>query len=94
MVAIGRALMSGPRLLLLDEPTLGLSPLLVKETAKIIKMINARSKVGILLVEQNARMALSLAESGYVLETGVVTLADDARNLMTDEHVKKAYLGG
>jgi branched-chain amino acid transport system ATP-binding protein len=94
MVAIGRALMSGPRLLLLDEPTLGLSPLLVKETAKIIKMINTRSKVGILLVEQNARMALSLAERGYVLETGVVALADDAKNLMTDEHVKKAYLGG
>lgn len=94
MLAIGRALMGAPSLMLLDEPTMGLSPLLVREVEKIIRNINNEEKVTILLVEQNARVALTLAEKGYVLETGTITIADDTRNLINNEKVKKAYLGG
>jgi branched-chain amino acid transport system ATP-binding protein len=93
MLAIGRALMSRPRLLLLDEPSLGLAPLLVREIFRTILEIN-RGGVTVLLVEQNAHMALSIAGRGYVLETGRVQLEDQAARLLQNEDVKKAYLGG
>ncbi len=93
MLSIGRALMSKPTLLLMDEPSLGLSPLMVTEIANIIVDIN-KGGVSIVLVEQNARLALSLAHKGYVLETGNVVLEGDAQELIDNEHVKKAYLGG
>jgi branched-chain amino acid transport system ATP-binding protein len=93
MLAIGRALMSRPRLLLLDEPSLGLAPLLVREIFRTIREINQRG-VTVLLVEQNAHMALSVARRGYVLETGRVRFHDDARTLLENEDVKRAYLGG
>jgi len=93
MLAIGRALMSQPSLLLLDEPSLGLAPLMVKEVGRIIVEINRR-RVGIILVEQNAQMALRLAYRGYVLETGSIALEGQATELIDNEHVRKAYLGG
>ena len=93
MLAIGRALMSQPTLLLLDEPSLGLAPLMVREVGRIIGEINQR-QVGIILVEQNARMALRIAHKGYVLETGSIVLQGPASDLIDNEHVKKAYLGG
>ncbi len=93
MLAIGRALMARPRLLLLDEPSLGLAPLLVREIFRTIREINGRG-VTVLLVEQNAHMALSIAARGYVLETGRVTLEDAAARLLQNEAVQKAYLGG
>ena len=93
MLAIGRGLMSQPRLLLLDEPSIGLAPLLVKEIFSIIKEINA-SGTTILLVEQNANMALSIAHQAYVLETGRIILSGPAKELMESEEVRKAYLGG
>ena len=93
MLAISRALMSNPELLLLDEPSLGLVPLMVREVGRIIQDIN-HQKVGIILVEQNAQMALRLAEKGYVLERGSIILEGDASALLNNEHVKKAYLGG
>jgi branched-chain amino acid transport system ATP-binding protein len=93
MLAMGRALMSRPRLLLLDEPSMGLAPLLVKEIFSIIKEINA-SGTTILLVEQNANMALSIAQKAYVLETGRITLSGTAQELSESEAVRKAYLGG
>ena len=93
MLAIGRALMSRPRLLLLDEPSLGLAPLLVREIFRTILEIN-RGGVTVLLVEQNAHMALSIARRGYVLETGHVRLEDEAARLLQNEDVKRAYLGG
>jgi branched-chain amino acid transport system ATP-binding protein len=93
MLAIGRALMSRPRLLLLDEPSLGLAPLLVREIFRTILEIN-RGGVTVLLVEQNAHMALSIAGRGYVLETGRVQFEDAAPRLLQNEDVKKAYLGG
>jgi branched-chain amino acid transport system ATP-binding protein len=93
MLAIGRALMSRPRLLLLDEPSLGLAPLLVREIFRTIEEIN-RQGVTILLVEQNAHMALGIARRGYVLETGSVRLEDEAKALLVNEEVRRAYLGG
>lgn len=93
MLAMGRALMSRPRLLLLDEPSMGLAPLLVKEIFSIIKEINA-SGTTVLLVEQNAHMALSIAHQAYVLETGRITLSGDAKELAESEAIRKAYLGG
>ncbi len=93
MLAIGRSLMSRPRLLLLDEPSLGLAPLLVREIFRTILEINRRG-VTVLLVEQNAHMALSIAGRGYVLETGRVQLEGQAARLLQNEDVKKAYLGG
>lgn len=93
MLAMGRALMSRPRLLLLDEPSMGLAPLLVKEIFNIIKEIN-ESGTTVLLVEQNANMALSIADKAYVLETGRIALAGTAQELVSSEAVRKAYLGG
>ncbi len=93
MLAIGRALMANPQLLLMDEPSMGLAPLLVKEIFEIIKDINARGTT-ILLVEQNANMALSIADKAYVIETGEIVLQGTAQELMNSEQVKKAYLGG
>jgi branched-chain amino acid transport system ATP-binding protein len=93
MLAIGRALMSRPKLLLMDEPSMGLAPLLVKEIFAIIKDINAAGTT-ILLVEQNAHLALSVAHKAYVLETGRITLHGEAKELAASDHVKKAYLGG
>jgi len=92
MCAIGRGLMARPRLLLLDEPSLGLAPVLVQEVFRTIVEIN-RQGVTILLNEQNARQALAIAHQGYVLETGKVVLAGEARSLLHDEQVKRAYLG-
>ncbi len=92
MLTIGRALMSRPRLLMLDEPSLGLAPLLVKTIFDVIREINQRG-VTILLVEQNARAALKIAHRGYVLETGRVVLSGPAQELLQDERVRKAYLG-
>ena len=93
MLAMGRALMSRPRLLLLDEPSMGLAPLLVKEIFNIIKEIN-ESGTTVLLVEQNANMALSIADKAYVLETGRIALAGTAQELASSEAVRKAYWGG
>ena len=93
MLAMGRALMSRPRLLLLDEPSMGLAPLLIKEIFSIIVDIN-KAGTTILLVEQNANMALSIANRAYVLETGRITLAGSAKDLAASEEVRKAYLGG
>ncbi|WP_026329335.1 ABC transporter ATP-binding protein [Propionispira raffinosivorans] len=93
MLAMGRALMSRPRLLLLDEPSMGLAPLLIKEIFSIIQDIN-KTGTTILLVEQNANMALSIANRAYVLETGRITLAGAAKDLAASEAVRKAYLGG
>lgn len=92
MLAMGRALMSHPKLILMDEPSMGLSPILVEEIFKIIRDISA-SGTTVLLVEQNAKKALSIADRAYVLETGNITLSGDAKELMNDESVKKAYLG-
>lgn len=93
MLAIGRALMARPELLLMDEPSMGLAPLLVKEIFSIIKDINDRGTT-ILLVEQNAHMALSIADRAYVIETGEIVLQGAAAELLESEEVKKAYLGG
>ena len=93
MLAIGRALMARPQLMLMDEPSMGLAPLLVKEIFEIIKDINEKGTT-ILLVEQNAHMALSIAHKAYVIETGEIVLEGEAQTLMHSEEVKKAYLGG
>jgi len=93
MLAMGRALMSRPKLLMLDEPSMGLAPLLVEQIFEIIKELNAAG-VTILLVEQNANMALAVAHRGYVLETGRIVTADNAAALLQDDAVRKAYLGG
>ena len=92
MVAVARALMSNPKVVLMDEPSLGLSPLMVNEVARIITQINATG-VTIVLVEQNARMALRLAHAAYVLEVGRIALEGDAATIAKDEYVTKAYLG-
>ena len=93
MLAISRALMARPKLLLLDEPSLGLAPMIVTRIFEIIREINQQGTT-ILLVEQNANMALHVAHRGYVLETGRIVLKDTARNLISNEQVKKSYLGG
>ncbi|MFC2046541.1 ABC transporter ATP-binding protein [Chloroflexota bacterium] len=93
MLAVARALMARPRLLLMDEPSLGLAPLLVAEVARIIREIN-EGGISIILVEQNARMALNLASRAYILEVGRITLEGDAKELVHDDRVKQAYLGG
>ena len=93
MLAMGRALMSRPKLLLLDEPSMGLAPLLIREIFSIIVDIN-KTGTTVLLVEQNANMALSIANRAYVLETGRITLSGDAKKLAASEEIRKAYLGG
>ena len=92
MLAMGRALMSNPKIILMDEPSMGLSPLLVSEIFEIIKEVSKDGKT-VLLVEQNAKKALSIADRAYVLETGNITLSGDAKELMNNDKIKKAYLG-
>ena len=92
MLAMGRALMSQPRLLLMDEPSMGLAPALVEQNFEIIREVNATG-VAVLVVEQNANMALSIADRGYVLQTGVIALADKADALLASDDLKRAYLG-
>jgi branched-chain amino acid transport system ATP-binding protein len=92
MLAIGRAMMSGPKLLMLDEPSMGLAPILVQEIMKIIKQINQEEGTTVLLVEQNAKSALKLAHTGYVMETGQITINDSAEKLREDSRIIKAYL--
>jgi branched-chain amino acid transport system ATP-binding protein len=94
MVVISRALMAKPKLLLLDEPSLGLSPIMVKRIAEAITTINKTDNVSVILVEQNARMALRISNKGYVLETGKVALEDMSKNLINNDHVRRFYLGG
>jgi branched-chain amino acid transport system ATP-binding protein len=93
MLAISRALMARPRLLLLDEPSLGLAPLVVRQIFEIIAKINRENNTTIFLVEQNANLALQVAHRGYVMETGRITLSDSAAHLLANEDVKRAYLG-
>ncbi len=92
MLAVGRALMSRPNIILMDEPSMGLSPLLVKDIFNIIKEVHKQG-ITVLLVEQNAKMALSIADRAYVLETGHISMSGEAKELLNDEKVKKAYLG-
>ncbi len=93
-LALVRALIAKPKLLLLDEPSLGLSPKLVKEVGETITMINKVEKISIILVEQNARMALKISDRGFVLETGTVALQDDSKNMINNDYVRRIYLGG
>jgi len=93
MLAISRALMAKPRLLLLDEPSLGLAPIIVQQIMEIIKKVNTENKTTIFLVEQNANLALKIADRGYVMETGRITMKDSAKSLRENEQVRKAYLG-
>ena len=93
MLAIGRAIMSRPEILILDEPSMGLAPLLVKEIFEIIKDLNKNNGTTILLVEQNAKMALGIADRAYVLETGKIIKSGIASELLNDDVVRKAYLG-
>ena len=94
MVVVGRALMARPRLLLLDEPSLGLAPMVVREIARLISDVNREEKVSVILVEQNSRMALKVSQYAYVLETGRIGLEGPSPELMHNDHIKKLYLGG
>ncbi len=93
MLAISRALMARPKLLLLDEPSLGLAPIVVKQIFEIIRKINTENNTTVFLVEQNANLALRLADRGYVMENGRIVLEDSSENLLSNEEVRKAYLG-
>ncbi|MBF0468444.1 MAG: ABC transporter ATP-binding protein [Desulfamplus sp.] len=93
MLAISRAIMTRPRLLLLDEPSLGLAPIITRQIFDIIKKINKENNTTIFLVEQNANLALHVADRGYVMENGAITMTDTGKNLLANEDVKKAYLG-
>ena len=92
MLAVGRALMAKPKVIMMDEPSLGLAPLVVRDIFSIIRTIN-ESGITVLLVEQNANMALKIAHQGFVLETGVITMTGTGEELLKDERVKEAYLG-
>ena len=92
MLAMGRALMSRPKLLLMDEPSMGLAPILVENNFELIKQVNQQGTT-VFMVEQNANMALSIADRGYVVQTGRIVLADNAQNLLDNEQLRKAYLG-
>jgi branched-chain amino acid transport system ATP-binding protein len=92
MLAMARAMMSRPKLLLLDEPSMGLSPLMVEKIFEVVRSVAAQ-KIPMLLVEQNAKAALNIADRGYVLETGNITLEDDAKKLLDNPEIRKAYLG-
>lgn len=92
MLAVGRALMAKPKMIMLDEPSLGLAPLVVRDIFEIIKTIN-KNGVTVLLVEQNANMALKVADRAYVLETGSITMTGTGEELLADESIKEAYLG-
>jgi branched-chain amino acid transport system ATP-binding protein len=94
MVVVGRALMARPRLLLLDEPSLGLAPMVVREIARLVTEVNREEKVSVILVEQNSRMALKVSQYAYVLETGKVGLEGASADLMHNDHIRKLYLGG
>lgn len=94
MVAVGRALMARPKLLLLDEPSLGLAPMIVREIAKLIAQVNREDGVSVILVEQNSRMALKVSRRAYVLETGRIGLAGPSAELADNDHVRRLYLGG
>jgi branched-chain amino acid transport system ATP-binding protein len=94
MLAIARALLAKPAILLLDEPSLGLAPIVIQEIARTIRSINTQERVSIVLVEQNANMALSLASKGYVLEVGKIFLEGKPKDLLGNDYIKKAYLGG
>ncbi len=93
MLAIGRALMAQPKLLLLDEPSMGLAPLVVQEIFRVIENLSRERRTTILLVEQNARAALKIANRGYVIETGKIILEGDAAELLENKEVQRAYLG-
>jgi branched-chain amino acid transport system ATP-binding protein len=94
MVVVGRALMARPKLLLLDEPSLGLAPMVVHEIARLVMEVNREDKVSVILVEQNSRMALKVSRRAYVLETGRVGLAGPSAELAADDHIRRLYLGG
>ena len=94
MVVVGRALMARPRLLLLDEPSLGLAPMIVREIARLVTQVNQEENVSVILVEQNSRMALKVSQYGYVLETGKIGLEGPSADLMHNDHIMKLYLGG
>ena len=94
MLAVGRCIMADPQLILMDEPSLGLAPIIVKEIAEIITILNKVEKVSIILVEQNSKMALKISDRAYILELGKIALEDKAKNLINNEQVKKLYLGG
>ncbi len=93
MLAMSRALMARPKLLLLDEPSMGLAPLIIKQIFEIVKKINKEHNTTIFLVEQNANQALHIADRGYVIENGVITISDSAENLLQNQDIQKAYLG-
>lgn len=93
-LALARALMARPKLLLLDEPSLGLAPKLVKEVGKMIKALNDEEKISIILVEQNAKMALNISDRGFLLENGNIMLQDESKNLINNDYVRRIYLGG
>jgi len=94
MLAVARCMMADPQLILMDEPSLGLAPIIVKEIAEIITILNKVEKVSIILVEQNSKMALKISDRAYILELGKIALEDKAKNLINNEQIKKLYLGG
>lgn len=94
MLAVARCMMADPQLILMDEPSLGLAPIIVKEIAEIITVLNKVEKVSIILVEQNSKMALKISDRAYILELGKIALEDKAKNLINNEQIKKLYLGG